>query len=474
MVAGCFGGRRERDLVEASANENQLAALIGDDVTAPLPDGRRVRVVDADFAATTRPLRAVWERLQAVVANYGSVFRGAGPRSIWSSDLLEAASRRIVEFCGLNWNEFAVIFGSNTTQLINAVSRRLRLESRDRVFLGDAEHSSNDLPWRRTSAHVVRVPTRVDGTLALDALDRLLGEPTLAGGRKVFSFSGASNVTGAITPLGTVLQVAAQHQAVSVVDASQLVAHRRLFNGDEGLNLAADVVVFAGHKMYAPFGVGCAVIRRALLDALDLGDVGGGTVALITADRWVPLPDAFRRELAGSPNFLGIVGTALAADYLQNVVGFAAIQRHEQLLLDALAAATQRLNGKIDRYSPASWDAAQATPMVAFGVPGRSPAVVAQYLAQYHAISVRAGHLCQFARVERMLDLDPKELPALHAKLATGARADDFGVVRASFGIGSTNGDIQRLAEALADLSTSSGALPIVNGAIFNETPWFS
>lgn len=417
-----------------------------------------VPLVDADHAATTRPLRAVWERLEGIMADYGSVFRGSGPNSVTSSVLFEEALRRILDFVGVRGEDFFVLVGRNATDVLNRLARRLELAADDELIVSNGEHSSNDLPWRRTPALRTPLPVDMNGLIDLDALAAALRKPN-SRGRRFVVLTGASNITGAYQPYRAIARAAHAAGAFVVVDASQLAAHRPIVDKSDAAAEVPDVVAFSGHKMYAPFGAGFLIVRRGLFASLGADDIGGGTVDLVTAETWVPSRRLERRELAGTPNYLGVVGTALAGEYLRHVLTFPAIERHEGELLDTIRNGLTRVPNLV-LHAPISWDPGKNAAVVTFSVKDWTPVGLGRVLAESYGIGIRAGHLCQFQLVQRWLSAAGLLDTGDEVRLRAGEDAPQFGVARASFGIDSTAEDCMRLCRAIAEIASGAISRP--------------
>ncbi len=450
-------------------------ALIGDDASVATSKLGRVRMVDADHAATTRPLAEVWNRLESVACTYGSVFRGSGQNSRWSSDVFEEALRRIVRFVGAPTDTYFALVGRNTTEMLNRLARRLQLQSADMVVLSDAEHSSNDLPWRKAMAprrphHII---SDKDGLIGVDALAEAIEHSRPVRGRLIVAITGASNVTGAFQCWRELTRFAHEQGAIVVVDASQLVAHRAAADERWPAEDIPDAIAFAGHKMYAPFGAGFLVVRRDLLKEMAEEDIGGGSVDLVTPDGWIPSGSLLKRELAGSPNFLGVIAAALAGEYLREVVTYRLIRQHEQELLTRLRTGLRDIDG-LHIYSQMRWDAAFKCALLSFTLRGHEPAELARRLAREYGIGVRAGHLCQYVLIERLLELSDEQRISYRSALRHQREAPFFGVVRASFGLSSSLEDVDRLCQALGELA---GGAPTAPGSPESDdrfpTPWF-
>ena len=280
----------------------------------PLLDGRLAPYVSLDNAASTPALREVLEAVQSFLPYYSSVHRGTGFKSRLSTAAYDKAHATIARLVGADPGRAAVIFGKNTTEAINKLAFSFPLAPRQVVLSTVMEHHSNDLPWRRR-AQVVRAAVTPDGRLDEGDVDRLLA---VYGNRvALLTVSGASNVTGFIQPIHRLAQKAHAVGARILVDAAQLAPHRRIDVKAEDDAEHLDYVVLSAHKMYAPFGTGALVGHADTFLQGTPEHQGGGTVEIVTPTDvyWAGLPD---REEAGSPNVIGAVAMAVAAQALMD------------------------------------------------------------------------------------------------------------------------------------------------------------
>jgi cysteine desulfurase / selenocysteine lyase len=143
--------------------------------------------------------------------------------------------------------------------------------------------------------------------------------------------TGASNVSGFIQPIHRLAAKAHAAGARILVDAAQLAPHRRVDMRPDDDPEHLDFVVLSAHKMYAPFGAGALIGPKEVFLHSAPEYTGGGTVDVVTLDEvhWAGVPD---REEAGSPNVVGAVAMAAAAQALM-AVGMDAVAAHEQELL---------------------------------------------------------------------------------------------------------------------------------------------
>src|SRR5208282_486963 len=190
----------------ATRLQSHFPPLVGQDRRVPTILGPEIEYLDADAAATTRPLEIVQEKVIEFLAAYGSVHRGSGANSRWSTEIFTAARQAIVELVDADPRHTLLCVTSNTTAAVNKLRRKLDLRAADgdTVFLSEFEHSSNDLPWR--SLNPVRIPAGEDGVLNLNVLEDHLARRQ-GRGRVLVAVTGASNLTGALTPLGQIARL---------------------------------------------------------------------------------------------------------------------------------------------------------------------------------------------------------------------------------------------------------------------------
>jgi len=391
-----------------------LAEVAGAGLDVPLVTGGSVRYVNLDYAASAPALRAVADRINELLPLYSSVHRGAGYASAVCTSAYETARATVASFTGARPGEDTVIFTRNTTDALNLLASALP----GPVVHLDIEHHANLLPWQSRGGRVVGAQPRLDETL--DAVrDELARTPAA-----LLAVTGASNVTGECLPLAALADLAHSHGARIAVDGAQLVPHRRVDLTASGV----DYLAFSGHKIYAPFGAGVLVGRRDWLNAAPPYLAGGGAVREVRLDAtdWAPVP---ARHEAGTPNVLGAVAVAAACRFVEALPA-GAVEAHEELLADRLVAGLRAIDGvRTLRLWPGECD---RIGVVTFTVDGWPPRQVAQYLSAEHGIGVRDGRFCAHPLVARLT--------------ADGA------AVRASLGLGSRAGDVDRLVDALSAL----------------------
>lgn len=380
--------------------------------------------VHLDYAASAPGVRAAADAVNDLLPRYGSVHRGTGIRSQASTLAYELARDVVAEFVGARPGD-TVIFTRNTTDALNLLARALPEGTTTVQF--DGEHHANLLPW----PNPLRLPTPSSPDEAVTALKTALDGLT---GPAVLTVTGASNVTGEVWPVRELADVAHSYGVRVVVDAAQLAPHRPVDLAD----LGADWIAFSGHKLYAPFGAGVLAGRSDWLDAADPYLAGGGASAVV-GDRpgdlvWATGP---ARHEGGTPNLLGAVAIAAVCEAL-TAADRLALHRDEQHLLarlrDGLAGIPEAV--EVSVFGPDH----PRVGIVSLALPGHDPAAVAQRLGREHGIGVRAGQFCAHPLVRRLTGSD-----------RTSSCGDGgSGLLRISFGLGSTVDDVDRLLAALA------------------------
>ena len=427
-----------------------LVQLIGAGQIVPCLGGVERIAVELDQAASTQAHPSVADRVADFLPWYSSVHRGAGFRSRRATQAYEEARRSVLAFAGRAQDGPDVaILCRNTTEAINHLAYRLRLDPSDVVVTTVVEHHANLLPWGRVAERRY-VECGVDGTFTtddvIDALDAGPRPPAL------LAITGASNVTGWLPPIDAFIEAAHARGVPVLVDAAQLAPRRPL-------PANADFLALSGHKLYAPFGSGALVGPRSLFETGDPFLAGGGAVDLVGLDEviWTAPPD---REEAGSPNVVGAVALHAAIDALTSI-GWDAVAAHERALATRLLGGLQAIDG-VRLLGPVAAGTAttETLPLAAFTLEGMHHALVASRLSAEYGIAVRHGCFCAHPYVVRLLGMDETDVDTYRREVLAGDHRGIPGAVRASAGLGTSGDDIEALLGAVADLA--NGAPPPV------------
>jgi cysteine desulfurase/selenocysteine lyase len=336
-----------------------------------------------------------------------------------STDAYEAARDKVAAFLSAPSRD-EVIFTRNATEALNLVANTmawaegdLKVGPGDEVLITEMEHHSNIVPWQllteRTGATLRWFGLTDDGRLDLSDIDDLITERT-----KVVSLTWVSNMLGTINPVRMIADRAHAVGALVVVDASQAAPQLPVDVTEAG----ADFLVFTGHKVTGPTGIGVLWGRGELLSELPPFLGGGEMIETVTMERstYAPIPSRFE---AGTPPIVEAVGLGAAVDYLSHL-GLDTIRAHEEAvtgyLLDGLGTV-----GGVRVLGPTT--AADRGGAVSFELDGVHPHDVAQLLDS-RGIAVRAGHHCtkpahkrfgvqSTTRVSSYLYTTPEEIDAL-------------------------------------------------------------
>ncbi|HVM64036.1 MAG TPA: aminotransferase class V-fold PLP-dependent enzyme [Acidimicrobiales bacterium] len=418
--------------------------LVGDGLGVPCIDGRERPYLNFDAAASTSALPAVAQAVDAFLPWYSSVHRGAGYKSRQATGAYEAARAAALGFAGrpVDGPDVAIIC-RNTTEAINHLAYRLRLAPDDVVVTTVVEHHANLLPWARVCRRRF-VECGRDGTFSPAAVSAALDDGVAP---RLLAVTGASNVSGWAPDLATIIAAAHERAVPVLVDAAQLAAHGPI-------PAAADFVAWSGHKMYAPFGGGVLVGPRATFCEGDPFLAGGGAVDLVDLDEvaWTDPPE---REEAGSPNVVGAVALHAAITEL-GAIGWGPIAAHDAELAHLLRRGLAAIDG-VHVLGPGPGEA--TLPLAAFTVDGSHHALVAARLSAEYGIGVRHGCFCAHPYLMRLLGLTPAEIAAYRHAVRVGDKRHVPGAVRASAGINTSRGDIDRLLSAVAEVA--HGAPPV-------------
>ncbi|MFI4972701.1 MAG: aminotransferase class V-fold PLP-dependent enzyme, partial [Hyphomicrobiales bacterium] len=305
----------------------------------PVLGGGTVTGINFDNAASTPPLKRVRDAVNGFSDVYSSVHRGTGYKSRLSTEAYEQARELVSRFLGVDARAQVVIFVKGTTDALNRIAaEQARLDGRQ-VLVTEMEHHADLLPWRHRSGHLM-VGLSEDGHIDLDAIEHALR--TTDGKIGLVAVCGASNVTGFVTPVHEVAELAHRHGARISVDAAQLAPHHRVDVRPAGDPGHLDFVSLSGHKMYAPYGAGVLVAPRDFFAGAP-EVMGGGAISIVTWDDtvWADLPD---REEAGSPNVIGAVALGVAIETLLEL-GFDEMLSYETALGGRLVSALSSIPG---------------------------------------------------------------------------------------------------------------------------------
>ena len=375
-----------------------------------------------DTAATSLQPNAVIDAMSRYYQlRHANVHRAVFQTASEATAAYESAREAVARFIHAPGGPDEIVFTKNATESMNLLAKSwgaTNLHAGDVVLLTELEHHANIVPWFQLRDQIgvdVRfIPVTDDFRLDLTNIDELMK------GVKLVSVAGMSNVLGTILPVKELAALAHRHGALIAVDGAQSVAHAPTDVAD----LDIDFLVFTGHKMLGPTGIGIFWTRATILNAMPPFLGGGGMIADVSTSGYTPANGPTRFE-AGTPPIAEAVGLGAAVLYLEGL-GMANIVEHERGLTgDALTRLALEFDGRVRVIGPS--DATNRGGVISLDVDGVHPHDVAQVLDQF-GVCVRPGHHCAKPLMKRF-----------------GLSA----TVRASFGPYSNTKDTDVLLEAL-------------------------
>ncbi len=432
-------------------------SFIGRDTAYPTVNGKSGPRRYLDSAASTLMMGPAFEVTREFLEHYASTHSKLHYAARGASEAYDWAHQRVLKFVGAGEEQYSCYFtGSGATAGFNRIATELSSQRPERniVLVSEMEHHSNDLPHRAHS-EVVHIPAMGEGAayggIDVDVVRKLIDKHDVK--INYIAVTGASNVTGALTPIHEIAKLAHSVGAYILVDASQMIAHAPVQMQNNSLdNADIDALVFSGHKIYAPGSPGAVIARTSLLCDTSPCELGGGMVTDVYLEQYMMsevLPD---REEAGTPNIVGAITLGAVLDVLMRI-GMDAIREKEIPLIDMLWNELSAID-EVNLYGPAPSDIPRTGTMT-FNIRGFDHGLTAAALNDFHNIQVRNGCFCAHPYVREMLkrelwemDIDPN---ALNAEADIERKR---GMARASLGLYTTEDDLLALIEAIKDLIT--------------------
>ena len=345
-----------------------------------------------DNAATTQKPNAVIDRISAFYRHENSnIHRAAHTLAARATDAYESAREKARRFLNAPSTR-EIIFVRGATEGINLVAQswgRRNVQKDDEIVITWLEHHANIVPWQQLAADKgarLRVaPVDDRGDVVLEEYEKLLGPRT-----RIVSFSQVSNALGTLTPAGEMIAMAHRHGARVLLDAAQSVAHM----ATDVQMLDCDFLVFSGHKIFAPTGIGVVYGRADILDTTPPWQGGGNMIQDVTFEKTVYNVAPARFE-AGTGNIADAVGLGAALDYIDEI-GLDGIQRYEHELIEYMVDKLVHVRGLRLIGTPR-----ERAGVVSFVLEGMPTEEVGKALNQ-EGIAVRAGHHCAQPILRRM------------------------------------------------------------------------
>ncbi|MFA6263701.1 MAG: SufS family cysteine desulfurase [Candidatus Babeliales bacterium] len=345
-----------------------------------------------DNAATAQKPAVVIDAMNNFYrSSYATVHRALYELGEIATTMYEESRDKVAAFINARHRD-EIIFTKGTTEGLNFIATAWalnHLKQGDEIVLTHAEHHANLIPWQqvaaKTGARLVFIP--------IDTKNFTLHNPTqfLTKRTKLVAVTHMSNVIGPVwdsstNELETFIQQAHAYGAYVLVDAAQSIAHHHV----DVQKMGADFLVFSGHKMFGPTGIGVVYIARKLHDMVSPYHYGGSMIREVTfsAATWAPSPQKFE---AGTPPIAEVIGLDAAIDYMRATIDYTALHAHEAQLCRILLAKLQAVDGIIILGNCERLMSEGHLVSIAFT---KAHAHDIAALLGYKGVAVRAGNLC--------------------------------------------------------------------------------
>ena len=373
-----------------------------------------------DSGATTQKPKQVITAIEEFYKKYNAnPHRGAYSLSIEATQEYENTRKKIAKFINAKYAE-EIIFSKNATESLNLIAYSYGMENLkkdDEIVISIMEHHSNLVPWQkvtqRTGSNLKYMYINNEFEISDEEIEKKITEKT-----KIVGITHISNVLGTINNIQKIIDYAHKQGAIVIVDASQSIPHIPI----DVQKLNCDFLVFSGHKMLAPLGIGVMYGKKELLNKMSPFLMGGDMIEYVYEQKttFAPLPNKFE---AGTQNVEGVIGLGAAIDYIQNL-GYEEIQKIEH---EVVLYAVQELKKLtyLDIYMTPNQE--HHSSVISFNIKGVHPHDVASILDSEN-VCVRSGNHCAQPLL-RFLGIDS--------------------TCRASFYIYNTKQDVDNLVKAL-------------------------
>ena len=345
--------------------------------------------------------------------------RGAYSLSIEATQVYEQTREKVAKFIN-SQSSSQIIFTKNASESLNLIAYSYGLDNLkkdDEIVLSIMEHHSNLVPWqyvaKKTGSTLKYMYINDNFELSDEEIKSKITDKT-----KIVGITHVSNVTGTINNVKEIIKYAHSKGAIVVLDASQSIPHMKI----DVQKLDADFVVFSGHKMLSPLGIGVLYGKKELLENMTPFLMGGDMIEYVYEQEttYAPLPSKFE---AGTQNVGGVVGLGAAIDYIEKV-GYDNIEKIEKELVKYAKEELEKLK-YVKLYMTSNENNHSA--VISFNIIGVHPHDVASILDS-QGVCVRSGNHCAQPLL-RYLGIDS--------------------TCRASFYLYNTKEDVDRLVEAI-------------------------
>ncbi len=375
-------------------------------------------LVYLDSANSSQKPKIVIDRISKFYeSEYSNVGRSVHSLAVKATNRYEETRDKIKKYINAEHRE-EIIFTKGATEGINLIASsygEIFIKKGDEILITELEHHSNYVPWdfirKKKGAIIKFVPVNNNGEIEIDEVKKLITNKT-----KIIAITHLSNVTGAITPLKKITDLAKSKKIPVLVDGTQGAPHLKIDIQD----LGCDFYVISCHKMYGPNGLGILYSKKKWLDILPPYQGGGGMIDEVKKET-ITYAEGPTKFEAGTGQTAEVVGFSESINFIEKL-GIKNILTHENEIMEYGLEKLKKNNSVNIIGEPKHRGS-----VICFTLKGIHPHDIATILDN-DGVAIRAGHHC---------------CQILHEKLGVPATA------RASLGVYNSKEDIDILSDAI-------------------------
>ncbi len=375
-------------------------------------------LVYLDSANSSQKPKSVIDRMSYFYENeFSNVGRSVHSLAVTATNKFEETRDLVKKFVNAKYRE-EIIFTKGATEGINLVANSYGdkfIGEGDEIILTELEHHSNYVPWhflrKRKKATIKFAKLNENLEIEVDEIKKLITKKT-----KMIAITHISNVTGGITPLKKIIDLAASKNIPVLVDGTQGAPHLKL----DMQQLGCDFYVISCHKIYGPNGLGILYGKKKWLDIMPPYQGGGGMINEVKKEN-ISFAESPTKFEAGTMQTAEVVAFSESIRLIEKI----GLKKISEIENDVLGYGLEKIrkNNSINLVGNPKNKAS----VLSFTVKGIHPHDVATILDD-DGVAIRAGHHC---------------CQILHEKIGLPATA------RASIGLYNTREDIDVLINAL-------------------------
>ncbi|AHH08046.1 cysteine desulfurase [Borrelia anserina] len=326
-------------------DNNEKASILRRDFPILNKTINNKKIIYFDNAATSQKPQTVISSVIEYYSNYNAnIHRSGYELAIQASLKVEETRKSVKRF--INAESYKnIIFNSGTTDGTNTIANSLLfsklLKENDEIITTTLEHNSNLLPWiniaKFLNLKIKLAKFNEMGIIQPEQIKKLITDKT-----RIIAISGINNILGTVQDLETIGKIATDNKIMLFIDAAQMAPHMNI----DVRKIGCDFLVFSGHKMLAPTGIGVLYISDKIINKLNSSKLGGNTIEDISIKngelnfKTLESPNKFE---SGTPNIAGIIGLGKAIEYINNI-SMEFIQEHDSELTEYCVARLKEID----------------------------------------------------------------------------------------------------------------------------------